>query len=1015
MRCCGLAGHARNAENVLSGYHDDEDERESRTDLLRRIGWVPTHGICGAAYWFDLGDGLKCGEIGSPAIPFLLERLRDDGFHSLNLAKALSLVGGPAIAPLATYLQSENKDLRWNVVRALNAIGCEGAEDVLMDHLPCEPEEDVLCATLNALGEFGVSRTHALQVVQEKGARPSIAIEFEAKRRQDFERRHERLVSLFLGYLCDKRASVRLASANALYHRRWLPTDDAYGAAYWLVLGDVDKCVAVGEPAVEIMLGRLQDSHIETRQKALEALARTGGNSEVIAAVAERLNDESQQVRLAAVRTLAHFDDFGMGTLIEHLDHQDAEVRLAILYALATNSDDYAVTPLLKRLKKERNKQCRLAVIQALGVTKHVDAATPLVRLLKHRDASVRSQAAQALQKFAHPKTAKPLLDRVLTEGQPDVRRETEIALLQTGPFAVKAIADRLPVTVDDAQNLLLIDILTKTSEEGATGLIVSQLAHNDPSVRQRAAQALGQVQAISVMGDLAARLDDENAEVRRAAAQALQQIGWEPESDACAAAYWFELSTASAIADIWKRDLDRCVATGLPAVDVLLKRLGDSDKKVRLKALEGLGRIVPHERIVGGVARCLDNQEGEVRLAAVAALQKMGTAALGPLIERLTQEDLNVRRAIARVLGSIDNDRAVQALLEQVAHESNLDVKQRMIESLGQLGSRQTTQYAAPWLPQDCVTRDQARARALRNKTASVLVAWLHADDLIISESAARALQEMDWVPQRAEAQAAYWYHLGYLDRCLRLGEPAMHLLRQQLRDRSWHARNAAAQVLKEQLWIPSCDAIGASYWLCHGEIEKCRELEEGATLPLLDALAAGIPDAQGAVLALEQAWDNSIIKPAVRSLTEKEFDRVLQVMGKSKYGSSWGLTPHLRWFLLWRRQWQRLPRSFAHLIRWRLYSLTDGLLEIIAYFTIELLLPILVFLVFVVLRVLGIALRYVSVSGTATLKEVVGFFTSPLGPLDALWLLILVFPIVVLLLRWFTNPWRKPFDGLQ
>jgi HEAT repeat protein len=1018
------------AKSALSRYHDDEYERESPTDLLRRVGWAPTHGICGAAYWFDLGDRLKCGEIGSPAIPILLQRLRDHGsdFWNVaealsNVAEALSLVGEPAIAPLATYLQSGDKDLRCNVVRALNAIGCERAEGVLMDHLLREPEEDVLCATIRALGDFGVNRTRALLVVQKEHILPSIAIEFEARRRQDFERRHDRLVSLFLGYLHDERATVRLAAANALHHRGWLPTNDAYGAAYWLVLGHTDKCVAVGEPAVEIMLARLQDSHIETRQKALEALAQTGGNSQVTAAVAKRLDDESQQVRLAAVRTLAHFDDFGMGTLIEHLDHRDAEVRLAILYALATNSDDYAVAPLLKRLKEERNKRCRLAVIQALGVTKHVEAATPLVRLLKHRDASVRSQATQALQRFAHPKTAKPLLDRVLNERQPDVRRETEIALLQTGPFAVKAMADRLPVTVDDAQNLLLIDILAKTSAEGATGLIVSQLAHNNPSVRQRAAQALGQIQAISTVGDLAVRLEDENLEVRRAAAQALQQIGWESESDADAAAYWFELSTTSAVADIGKRGfdnnasevnpLDRCIATGPPAVDVLLKRLGDSDKEVRLKALEGLGRIIPHERIVGAVARCLDDQEGEVRLATVLALQKMGAAALGPLIERLTQEDPDVRQAIARVLGSIDDDRAVQALLERVADESNLDVKRRMIDSLGQLGSRQTTRYEAPWLPQDCVTRDQARARPLRNKAASVLVALLQADDLILSESAARALQQMDWVPQEPEAQAAYWYHLGYPDRCLRLGEPAMQLLWQQLGNRSWHARTAAAQVLKEQLWIPSCNAVGASYWLCHGEIEKCKDLDRGATQPLLDALLVGIPDACGAVFALEQVWDDSVIKPAVRSLTEKEFDRLLQVIGKCVYHTNPSLTSYHRRFLFWRRQWQRLARYFAHLVRWWLYSLATSLLGIF-YFAIESFLPVYVtFLVFVVLRVLGIALRrIVSVSGTAPLIELFDFFTSPFGPWDALWLLVLVFPIVVLLLRWFTNPWSDPFD---
>ena len=104
-------------------------------------------------------------------------------------------------------------------------------------------------------------------------------------------------------------------------------------------------------------------------------------------------------------------------------------------------------------------------------------------------------------------------------------------------------------------------------------------------------------------------------------AAEALGKLGWTPGRDEAAAAYWTV-----------KRRWDKCVEIGEPAVEPLIKALGDSDYRVREGAAEALGTI-GDGRAVEPLIRALNDANGDVREGAAGALGKIGEPAVEPLI----------------------------------------------------------------------------------------------------------------------------------------------------------------------------------------------------------------------------------------------------------------------------------------------------------------------------------------------------------------------------------------------
>ncbi|MEH2248910.1 NACHT domain-containing protein, partial [Nostoc sp.] len=199
-----------------------------------------------------------------------------------------------------------------------------------------------------------------------------------------------------------------------------------------------------------------------------------------------------------------------------------------------------------------------------------------------------------------------------------------------------------------DIHELLKIEFLGITHFEDAVTFLNNSLQHEDYNVRQRAANALGEIGNEAAVSALIDALQDEDSDVRRIAASALGEIGNEA------------------------------------AVSALIDALQDEDSDVRWRAASALGEI-GNEAAASALIDALQHEDSDVRWRAASALGKIGNeAAVSALIDALQHEDSDVRWSAAAALGEIGNEAAVSALIDALQHEDS-DVRWSAAAALGE------------------------------------------------------------------------------------------------------------------------------------------------------------------------------------------------------------------------------------------------------------------------------------------------------------------------------------------
>ena len=153
--------------------------------------------------------------------------------------------------------------------------------------------------------------------------------------------------------------------------------------------------------------------------------------------------------------------------------------------------------------------------------------------------------------------------------------------------------------------------------------------------MRAAAAEALGHIGDARATEPLKAVLEDRKHDVRTAAAEALDELAWSPDSGEAGAAYWLA-----------KSEWDECVRIGAPAVELLMAALKqDEDDRLRRHASDTLSRI--GAPAVEPLLGALIGGHGRVRKAAAEALVAIYQS--DKLDEAQKAKLLTQREAIAR------------------------------------------------------------------------------------------------------------------------------------------------------------------------------------------------------------------------------------------------------------------------------------------------------------------------------------------------------------------------------
>ncbi len=150
-----------------------------------------------------------------------------------------------------------------------------------------------------------------------------------------------------------------------------------------------------------------------------------------------------------------------------------------------------------------------------------------------------------------------------------------------------------------------------KDAQEAVTNL----LEHEDYTLRRIAAYILGKIGDPASVDVLVEALGDDNPDVRKSSAQALNRIGE-------------------------------------PSIEGLIRSLGNISKDVRASAVWAISKM--GDIVVDPLIQALHSEVKDVRASAVWALSNLGKPAIKPLIDLIGSDDKNTRESAIWCLSKI-------------------------------------------------------------------------------------------------------------------------------------------------------------------------------------------------------------------------------------------------------------------------------------------------------------------------------------------------------------------------
>ena len=242
--------------------------------------------------------------------------------------------------------------------------------------------------------------------------------------------------------------------------------------------------------SVPYLVGALEDEDAWVRYYAARALGQRGALESVDALAGVAQADRLNHVRIAALEALGRIGG----------------ERAAAFAAPFVESDDTDVGR---------------AALVALGNIAHPDALPPLVNALRSTDADLRASAATALGERGGTDALEQLQRLAATDAEPAVFEAAIVALKRLATS--EAITSLVALTADSARreaaSAALAEVPDARIEDVARGL-----SHHSVEVRRAMVEVMARMKRQRASVLLRVALDDADASVRLAAADALRK-----------------------------------------------------------------------------------------------------------------------------------------------------------------------------------------------------------------------------------------------------------------------------------------------------------------------------------------------------------------------------------------------------------------------------------------------------------------------------------------------------------
>jgi HEAT repeat protein len=417
----------------------------------------------------------------------------------------------------------------------------------------------------------------------------------------------------------------------------------------WLMYRTVSSALAeIGTP--QVVAGLLRSSRIGEAVEALSKINDPQGQN----FLQESIDDGNVRVRrLAALALAKRGDARAIDVLLAALDDEDVAIRSMTVEILGEIRDARAVEGLVKAMRDRDPEICHQA-IAGIGQLAPSEAVTLLREALY--DPEVSWTAAQTLAEIGTPQA----IEELATAAQDQdafIRENAAISLAEVGDF--RAIDQIIALLQDKHENyddswerriFVVEEILAKV--KGDPRVVDALVAELQGDVRIYAAEALGQMDDMgAVEGLLKALRSEEGSDEadgdeawdlwRLAAAEALDQLGQKVGA----------LEALTPLLEQWDplwEESDRY----LERILSILESVGDEQAIEALIALLRKWGGYHHDDTGERIERTLQNMGARIVDATINVLKDKHTYIGG-------------RKAAARVLGRIEDERSKEALLQ--------------------------------------------------------------------------------------------------------------------------------------------------------------------------------------------------------------------------------------------------------------------------------------------------------------------------------------------------------------
>ncbi len=383
---------------------------------------------------------------------------------------------------------------------------------------------------------------------------------------------------------------------------------------------------------VKIALAMLRDPAPRVRDRFLETLKRIGKGN--LAAVAEGLKNGDAKVRNGTVQAMIALGEESIPHALKMFEDSGGRAAATEVLAYFGSKSVQGLLEILRTKEDERLRLDTIASLGRIGDRRATDAILPYLSLPVEK----RRVVLSALGSIADPRTEGELTRALRSPDEdPDARAQVALGLGAIGtPDALRALKDALAdlnLTVADAAALGL-----QRADAKALPYLAEAARSSNPTVRRRAASALGGIRATQAAQLLGVLLDDDAPEVRRAAADALGKVG-RPE-----AVPLLIRALSHPDGGVAQNAARSLAQIGEPAVNPLIQTLSSPNETVAYLAAQALSQIPAAEPALLTAAR-----NPETRLYALMALIERNSAAAVPLLQQAARAENSALRALAQ------------------------------------------------------------------------------------------------------------------------------------------------------------------------------------------------------------------------------------------------------------------------------------------------------------------------------------------------------------------------------